>query len=209
MSWERKVRGTKVPGNKKSRERKVPHRDLSFLGTKGLGHEKSDYLEFFSKFGCVTGNRTLRTQDTLAPRHFGTSEWTFRQQCMDTSALAERCWDSAQDTQGHHYYIRVQGHPRSRQCHHSIERIRFLILHLNSYSKSKVAYFNLPHLHLAHVYLLWPNGWMDQDATWNGGICLSPGRIVLDEDLAPQKGHSSPHFSAHVYGQTVTHLSNC
>jgi len=44
---------TKVPGNERSRERKVPklsspgnerkvlHRDLSFLGTKGLGYEKS------------------------------------------------------------------------------------------------------------------------------------------------------------------------
>jgi len=21
----------------------------------------------------------------------------------------------------------------------------------------------------AHVYILWPNGWMDQDATWYGG----------------------------------------
>jgi len=44
------------------------------------------------------------------------------------------------------------------------------------------------------------------------GIGLSPGRIVLDGDLAPQKGAqqlSSPNFSAHVYGQTVAHLSYC
>jgi len=44
---------------------------------------------------------------------------------------------------------------------------------------------------------------MDQDATWY---------IVLDGDPAPptQKGHRSPHFSAHVYcGETVTHLSYC
>jgi len=33
---------------------------------------------------------------------------------------------------------------------------------------------------------------MDQDATWNGGIGLSPGRIVLDGDLAPQKGAQQP-----------------
>jgi len=50
---------------------------------------------------------------------------------------------------------------------------------------------------------------MDQDATWNGDIGLSPGRIVLDGDLAAQKGAQQPHFSAHVYGQTVAHLSYC
>jgi len=42
------VGGTKVPRNERSRERKVsgtkvPHGDYSFLGTKGLGHEKSRY----------------------------------------------------------------------------------------------------------------------------------------------------------------------
>jgi len=57
QSWERKFLGTKGPGNEssqelsfpgdeRSRERKgpgtkVPHRDYSFLGMKGLGHEKS------------------------------------------------------------------------------------------------------------------------------------------------------------------------
>jgi len=40
--------------------------------------------------------------------------------------------------------------------------------------------------------LLWPNDWMDQDATWNGG-CLVPGDIVLDEVQLPQKGHA-PNF---------------
>jgi len=36
-------------------------------------------------------------------------------------------------------------------------------------------------------YLLWPNVWMDQDATWYGGIKegLGPGDFVLDEDPAP------------------------
>jgi len=36
-------------------------------------------------------------------------------------------------------------------------------------------------------YLLWPNGSMDQDATWYGGrpIGLDPGHIVLDGDPAP------------------------
>jgi len=51
----------------------------------------------------------------------------------------------------------------------------------------------------------------------NGSRChlvsLGPSDIVLDGDPAELphiKGHSSPHFSAHVYcGQTVVHLSNC
>jgi len=42
-SRERKVPGRKVPGtwNFRSPGTKVHHRDLSFLGTKGLGYEKS------------------------------------------------------------------------------------------------------------------------------------------------------------------------
>ena len=41
--------------------------------------------------------------------------------------------------------------------------------------------------------LLWPNGWMDEDATWYMGVCLSPGDFALDGDPAPpssQKGRS-------------------
>ena len=38
---ERKGPGTKVPGSFRSLGMKVLHRDLSFLGTKGLGYEKS------------------------------------------------------------------------------------------------------------------------------------------------------------------------
>ena len=35
--------------------------------------------------------------------------------------------------------------------------------------------------------LLWPNGWMDEDATWYGNRprVLGPGHIVLDGDPAP------------------------
>ena len=36
--------------------------------------------------------------------------------------------------------------------------------------------------------LLWPNGWMDQDATWYEGAGLGPGDIVLDV----RWGSSSP-----------------
>ena len=41
--------------------------------------------------------------------------------------------------------------------------------------------------------LLWPNGWMDQDATWYEGT-LKPGNIVLDADLAPPRRGTAPHF---------------
>ena len=44
---------------------------------------------------------------------------------------------------------------------------------------------------------------MEKDVTWYGGIGL--GLIVLDGDPAlPKRGHSTPHFSVHVYcGQTA------
>jgi len=55
-------------------------------------------------------------------------------------------------------------------------------------------------------YLLWPNGWMDQDGTWHGGkpqprrLCLRWGPSPL-----PKKGaEPPPQFSAHFYcGQTA------
>jgi len=45
---------------------------------------------------------------------------------------------------------------------------------------------------LAHA--LWPNGWMDQDATWYGGTPRSRRRVVLDGDPLrfSRKGYSSP-----------------
>jgi len=55
--------------------------------------------------------------------------------------------------------------------------------------------------------LLWPNGWMDQDGTWHGGIGLGPVHIMLDGDRAPlpKRGQSHPpQFSAHLSsGQTA------
>ena len=36
-----------------------------------------------------------------------------------------------------------------------------------------------------YVGVLWPNGWMDQDATWYGGRRRGPGNNVLDGDPAP------------------------
>jgi len=54
-------------------------------------------------------------------------------------------------------------------------------------------------------FLLWPNGWIHQDATWCGarpqpmGLCVRWG-----PSRRPQKGGGAPKFSAHVYcGQTA------
>jgi len=45
---------------------------------------------------------------------------------------------------------------------------------------------------LCDVGVLWPNGWMDQDATWSE-VGLGPGDIVLDADPAlPPKGAQPP-----------------
>ena len=52
-------------------------------------------------------------------------------------------------------------------------------------------------------FLLWPNGWMHQGATWYRG--RPQRRRLLDGDPAPSpKRGRSPQFSAHVYtGQTA------
>ena len=49
--------------------------------------------------------------------------------------------------------------------------------------------------------LLWPNGWMDEDATWYGSRPRPRPRCVRRGPSSPlRKGHSSiPVFSAHVY----------
>jgi len=51
------------------------------------------------------------------------------------------------------------------------------------------------------TWLLWPNSWMDQDATGTE-VGLGAGHIVLDGDPAPSplKGsqHATPLFSVHV-----------
>jgi len=48
--------------------------------------------------------------------------------------------------------------------------------------------------------LLWPNGWMDEDATWYGSRPWLRPHCIRRGPSCPQKGHSSPPlFSAHVY----------
>ena len=46
-------------------------------------------------------------------------------------------------------------------------------------------------------YLLWPNGWMDQDETWRGGSpWLSPNCVKWGPGSPYPKGTVSPKFSA-------------
>ena len=54
-------------------------------------------------------------------------------------------------------------------------------------------------------FLLWPNGWMNQNATWCGGT-PQPRGLCVRWRLSPplQKGAELPNFSAHVYcGRTA------
>ena len=57
-----------------------------------------------------------------------------------------------------------------------------------------------PVLSVCNVGLSWPNGWMDQDATWYTDVGLGPGDIVLHGDPAsPRKGAQQlPNVLAHV-----------
>ena len=49
-------------------------------------------------------------------------------------------------------------------------------------------------------YLLWPNGWMDQDATWYKGRPWPRRHCVRWGRSCPslKRGHNSPQFSAHI-----------
>jgi len=47
--------------------------------------------------------------------------------------------------------------------------------------------------------LLWPNGWMDQDATWYGGRPRPRQHCVRRGLNFPAKGGTAPLFSANVY----------
>jgi len=58
-----------------------------------------------------------------------------------------------------------------------------------------------PDLSVCNVGVLWPNGWMDQDATWQGGRSRPRPHCVRrgSSSSPPRKGHRTPLFSAHVY----------
>ena len=58
------------------------------------------------------------------------------------------------------------------------------------------------HIHPHPIFgpcLLWPNGWMDEDANWYGSIDLGPSHIVLDgvPDLC-ERGTAGSLFLARV-----------
>ena len=48
--------------------------------------------------------------------------------------------------------------------------------------------------------VLWPNGWMDQDATWHGDR-PRPSHIVLDGNPAPPMGTAPPFLAYACCGQ--------
>ena len=57
-------------------------------------------------------------------------------------------------------------------------------------------------------FLLWPNGWMHQDATWYGGRPQPKRLCVRCGPSSPSKREHSPQFLAHVYsGQTAGWIS--
>jgi len=59
--------------------------------------------------------------------------------------------------------------------------------------------------------LLWPNGWMDEDATWYGSSPRSlPHCVRRGPSSPPRKGHSSlPSFRPMSIVTTVVQLSYC
>jgi len=58
--------------------------------------------------------------------------------------------------------------------------------------------------------LLWPNGWIDQNATSYGGRPrLRPHCVKWGPSSPVERGTAAPLFSAHVCGQTVAHFSYC
>ena len=69
-------------------------------------------------------------------------------------------------------------------------------------------FYNLPNF---GPCLLWPNGWMDEDAAWYGSRPRGPGDIVLDGIPAPAKGAQQPppSFRPMSIVATVAHLSYC
>jgi len=44
-----------------------------------------------------------------------------------------------------------------------------------------------------HPTLLWPDGWMDEDATWYGNRHRRRPHCIRRVPSAPRKGHSTPH----------------
>jgi len=67
-----------------------------------------------------------------------------------------------------------------------------------------------PDCPVCSVGVLCPDGCIDQNATWCEGRPRPMRHCVRWRPSSPYgMGHSSLHFSGHVYCQTVAHLSNC
>ena len=59
-------------------------------------------------------------------------------------------------------------------------------------------------LSLCNVGVYWPNGWMDQDATWSRENSSAQVILWCIGPTSSPKGAQHPHFSTHVYcGQTA------
>jgi len=59
-------------------------------------------------------------------------------------------------------------------------------------------------LSACNVRALWPNGWMDQDATWSRENSSAQVILWCIGPTSSPKGAQHPHFSTHVYcGQTA------
>jgi len=56
--------------------------------------------------------------------------------------------------------------------------------------------------------LLWPNGWMDRDATWYKGRPRPRQHCVKCDPNSPRKGAQHPHHFSELCSGTVAHLSN-
>ena len=58
-------------------------------------------------------------------------------------------------------------------------------------------------------FLLWPNGWIHQDATWYGGRHQPRGDFVRWRPSPLHQEGQSPQFSAHIYCAKRLHGSRC
>ena len=57
--------------------------------------------------------------------------------------------------------------------------------------------------------LLWPNGWMDEDATWYGSRQRPRPQCIRRCPSSPRKGHSGPSFRHLSTVAVVAHLGYC
>ena len=134
--------------------------------------------------------------DSSAPRYFGTSAWTLRH--YSTTPLRQCAGLQYGNDQGHSRSsllhggsgsLKVTGNDTIRcSTYDFLFDSRAVVIYL-----SKVAYFDLPHLYLAHVYCCQMTGWIKMSLGME--VRLVPGHTVLDVDsaasLPPQKGHKA------------------